>query len=211
MKKILIVALFMILLSFIMGAYLYPLMPDSMASHWNIKGEVDSYMSKNLGLFLMPAIGLGILIMFMLIPWIDPLKRNIEMFRKHYDMFIFILITFLFYIHILTVLWNAGYRFSMTQMIAPGLAILFYYVGVLVGRAKRNWFVGIRTPWTLSSDVVWEKTHKVGGILFRMAAVVVVLAMFLPQYAFYLILAPIIGVAIATIIYSYVEYRKLKG
>ena len=208
MKKINLVVSFIILLSFVLAIYLYPQMPERMASHWNMKGEVDGYMSKFWGLFLMPIILLGLFLLFILIPKIDPLKENIAKFRKYFDSFIVLITLFLFYIYLLTIAWNLGKRFNMGQMMMPALGMLFYYCGILTENAKRNWFIGIRTPWTLSSERVWNKTHKIGGKLFKAAGLIAFLGIFFPNYAFYFILVPALLVAFYTIIYSYFEYQK---
>ena len=90
----------LIVLSFAIGIYVYPQMPNMMASHWNTEGQVDGYMSKFWGLFLMPFVIVGLSLLFIIIPKIDPLKSNIEKFRIHYDRFIILLISYLFLIHI---------------------------------------------------------------------------------------------------------------
>jgi uncharacterized membrane protein len=90
----------------------------------------------------------------------------------------------------------------------PALGILFYYCGILIENTKRNWFIGIKTPWTLSSEVVWNKTHKIGGKLFKVVGIIAFLGIIFPNYAFFLILFPVIAVSIYTVIYSYFEYRK---
>jgi len=106
MRKINIIALGIILISFLLGIYLYPSMPEQMASHWNAQGEVDDYMSKFWALFLMPLMSLGLLLLFLVIPKIDPLKQNIEKFRKYFDGFIVLMLGFLFYVYLLTIFWN---------------------------------------------------------------------------------------------------------
>lgn len=183
-------------------------MPAKMASHWNIRGEVDGYMSKFWGLFLMPLISVGMFLLFVLIPKIDPLKANIEKFRKYFDGFIVLVMIFLFYIYLLTIFWNIGLRFNMGQLMIPAMAILFYYCGILIENAKRNWSIGIRTPWTLSNEKVWDKTHQLGGKLFKIVGIVAFLGIIFPNYAFFLILFPVIAVSIYTVIYSYFKYRK---
>ena len=208
MKKSYWVIVTIILISFGIGVYFYPQMPEAMASHWNIKGEVDDYMSKFWGLFLMPIVSLAMFLLFILIPKIDPLKENIKKFRKYFDAFIVLIIVFLLYIYLLTIFWNLGFRFDMGQMMVPALGILFYYCGILVENAKRNWFIGIRTPWTLSNEKVWEKTHKIGGKLFKLAGIIAFLGIIFPSCAIFFILIPIILVAVYTIIYSYLEYQK---
>jgi len=114
----------------------------------------------------------------------------------------------LLYIHLLTILWNMGVRFNMAQLLAPAFGILFYYCGILIENARRNWFIGIRTPWTLSSEKVWEKTHKVGGKLFKISGIIAFVGIFLQDYVLFLILVPVISTTIYTIVYSYFEYQK---
>jgi len=208
MRKSDAISLGVILLSFIIGVYLYPQMPEEMASHWNAQGEVNGYLPKFWGLFLVPLISVGLFLLFVSIPKIDPLKHNIEEFRKYYDGFVVLIILFLFYVHILTILWNMGAKFNIVQLLAPAFAILYYYCGILIENAKRNWFIGIRTPWTLSSERVWEKTHKIGGKLFKASGVVAFIGAFFQEYALFFILVPVILVAAYTIVYSYAEYRK---
>ena len=203
-------ALALILLSFLLAIFLYPRMPEQMVSHWNARGEPDDYMSKFWGLFLMPFISLGILVLFMVIPKIDPLRHNIEKFRKYFDWFVLLLLVFLFYIYVLSIVWNLGHVFNMSRALIPALGFLFFYIGVLVEKAKRNWFVGIRTPWTLSSDKVWKKTHKLGGVLFKILGVLMFLGLIFEKYAFALLITLIIFIAVFLIVYSYVEYRKIK-
>ncbi|HEW91656.1 MAG TPA: SdpI family protein [Thermotogaceae bacterium] len=208
MRKSEVIVLGVILLSFIIGIYFYPQMPEKIASHWNAQGQVDGYMSKFWGLFLMPLLSMILFLLFIAIPKIDPLKHNIEKFRKYYDGFVVLIIVYLFYVYLLTIFWNIGIRFSMVQPLAPAMGILFYYIGILTENAKRNWFIGIRTPWTLSSEKVWEKTHKIGGKLFKTAGAFAFIGVFFQSYALFFILVPIILVAAYTIIYSYFEYQK---
>ncbi len=208
MRKSGLIIAVMILLSFAIGIYYYPQMPDRIASHWNAQGQVDGHMSKFPGLFLMPIISAGLLLLFILIPRIDPLKSNIELFRKYFDGFVVLIIVFLFYLNLLTIFWNSGYRFNMITFLSPAFAVLFYYSGILIENAKRNWFIGIRTPWTMSSDRVWDKTHKIGGKLFKIAGIIALGAVFFETAAIFFIIVPVIVVSIYTVVYSYLEYRK---
>ena len=138
----------------------------------------------------------------------EPLKENVEKFKKYFDTFILIIILFLFYIYLLTVCWNLGGRFNMIMMMSPAIGAMFYYAGILMEKSKRNWFIGIRTPWTLSSDKVWEKTHKIGGLLFKISGLLAIIGMFFGNYAIFFVLFPILFTSVYTIIYSYLEYRK---
>jgi len=120
-----------------------------------------------------------------------------------------VLITvFLIYVHFIILSWNLKLRFSIPQVLSPAFAILFCYLGTLTENAKQNWFVGIRTPWTLSSKKVWEKTHKIGGKLFKICGIIALLGFFFPDLTFLFILVPLLLVCLCTIAYSYFEYRK---
>jgi len=208
MRKSEITILGIILLSFIISIYFYPQMPEKIASHWNAQGQVDGYMSKFWGLFLMPFILVGLALLFVAIPRIDPLKANIEKFRKYYDGFIILFFIFMLSIHFQVILWNLGIRISPNVIVPIGIGILFFYTGILCENVKRNWFIGIRTPWTLSNERVWEKTHKIGGELFKITGVITFIGVFFQRYMLFFIFVPLISVAAYTIVYSYIEYQK---
>ena len=207
-KKAQFIVLSIIAISVLAGIYLYPKAPQQMASHWNSQGQVNGYLPKFWGLFLMPMISLAVFFIFTLIPKIDPLKENIKKFRKYFDSFIVLIIAFMVYVHALTLFWNFGFRFDMGRMLIPALGIVFYYCGVLIEKSKRNWLVGIRTPWTLSSDLVWEKTHKLGGKLFKISGVIAVFGIFFPNFAFLMFIVPVIFSSLFAAVYSYFEYKK---
>ncbi|MDY9925196.1 SdpI family protein [Methanosarcina sp.] len=198
----------LVLLSFIISIYFYPQVPEQMATHWNSKGEVDGYMSKLWGLFFMPFVIAGLTIMFLVIPRIDPRKENIAKFRNYYDGFIVLLILFMVIVHIQILLWNTGIKISPNAVLPLGIGLLFYYIGILTENAERNWFIGIRTPWTLSSDRVWKRTNRLGGKLFKIAGIAAIFGAFFPELAIYFILVPVIFVAGFTVVYSYIEYQK---
>ncbi len=202
---------FIIAASFLVSVYFYPLMPDVIASHWGADGQVDGYMGKFWGLFLMPTISLVMFLLFVFLPKIDPLKENIKKFRKEFDVFLLIIFLFMFYLHGLTIAWNMGARFNMGQFMAPFMGILFFAAGVLMESSKMNWFIGIKTPWTLSSEKVWNKTHKLGGMLFKISGIFAILGFVFPEYAIWLIIVPVIVSSIYSILYSYLEYRKEKN
>lgn len=210
MKKTNLIILFIIAVAFALAFYFYPQMPDQIASHWNTQGNVDNYIPKFWGLFLMPLISLGIFLFFLLIPKIDPLKKNIEKFRKYFDWFIVLIIAFLFYIYLLSLFWNLGYEFDIGIMMIPAIAVLFCFIGIMLKQAKRNWFIGIRTPWTLSNSIVWGKTHKLGGKLFKISAIISLIGLFYRGYAIWFVLIPALISVLYLIIYSYLEYKKVK-
>lgn len=203
----LIYPLVIIAFSAFLGWYLSPQMPDLMASHWGVNGQVDGYSSKNFGLYFMPVLSLFMYFLFRFLPHTDPYRKNFLQFEKYFNMFIVVIFTFLFYVYVLTLFWNLGYRFNMIQFLSPAFAVIYYYAGVLSANAKRNWFVGIRTPWTLSNDTVWKKTHDIGGKLFKLTAVLSLFGIPFPQLALYLVLLPVLASTVFVFVYSYWEFR----
>ncbi len=203
-----IIILAMIALAFIVGLLLYPQMPDPMPSHWNIAGEVDGYMPRFWGLFLLPLVLVGIFLLYLAIPRIDPLKANIAAFIREYNLMMALLSGFMLYVYILTILWALGFEFNMNLMILPAMGVLFIAIGNLMGNARRNYFVGIRTPWTLSSDTVWAKTHRLGKWTFIAAGAISIFSAFLGEMGFWLFLGATLLAAFVPVLYSYFLWKN---
>jgi uncharacterized membrane protein len=184
-------------------------MPDKMASHWNINNRVDGYMSKPWALFMFPVLSIILYIFFIILPKIEPLKENLAQFIKYFDRFMIIFFLFMFYIYALTLIWNKGTTFNMARFISPAFGILFIYIGILLKHSKQNWFIGIRTPWTLSNERVWEKTHKIGSLLFMISGLLCFIGILFPNIAFYIVILPVLFTAAFVISYSYFEYKRL--
>lgn len=205
-----ILILFMILGAALSGFLLWNQLPGRMASHWNINDEVDGYVPRVWGVFMMPLITLGMLVLFLVIPVIDPLKANIAKFRGAYNLFIVLIAAFMLYIHALTLAWNLGFTgFRMSASMLPAMGLLFIFIGFMLRQARRNWFIGIRTPWTLSSDTVWDKTHQLGAILFMASGVLAFIGgLFGGMTAFWLLFVPLISSVLFLLAYSYVLYQQ---
>jgi uncharacterized membrane protein len=208
-KTTAIIALIMIGLALLAGAVLWNQLPEQMASHWDANDQVNGYMSKFWGVFLMPLITLGMLVLFLVFPGIDPLKANIAQFRESFNLFIVLIVAFMLYIHGLTLAWSLGYQdFKMSAAMLPFLGVLFIAIGFILRKAKRNFFIGIRTPWTLSSDKVWDKTHQLGSVLFMASGMLAIIGSFFGgMTAFWLMFVPLIGSSFFLVVYSYVLYR----
>jgi len=208
--KQLLVVIGLLLVAFVISFYFYPRMPAQMATHWNAKGQVDGYMGKDTGLFIMPCVMAGMAVILYFIPYFDPLRRNIERFRPHYEGFIVFICVFMLAVQYQIILWNLGIQISPNVVLPVGIGLLFFYCGILCERAKRNWFIGIRTPWTLSSDRVWARTHRVGGKLFKVAGIAALVGVVFQKYVLFFLLVPAIAVAVFTIVYSFVIYQQEK-
>ena len=193
----------------VVGLAAWKFLPDPMASHWNVNDQVDNTMPKFWGVFLMPILAVGMFVLFLVIPHIDPLKANIAQFRQAFNLFIVLILLFLGYIWILSIAWNLGYtNFRMSSAMLPALGILFLFIGWLFRRAKRNFFIGIRTPWTLSSETVWDKTHQLGSILFMISGVLALIGSLFGKNAIWFVMLPLLGSALFLVVYSYVLYQR---
>jgi len=207
-KNTIILAAVLILATALAGILVWNQLPEQVASHWNANDQVNGYMSRFWGVFLMPVMATGMLLLFLVIPSIDPLKANIQQFRATLNTFIVLIIAFLLYVQVLTLIWNLGYTgFRMGSAMLPAMGLLFIFLGALISKAKRNFFIGIRTPWTLSSDRVWDETHRLGGKLFIGAGVLALVGIFFPNDAIWFIMVPVLGASLISVVYSYILYQ----
>ena len=198
----------MVAASFVIGAAFYPYMPALVVSHWNAAGQPNGYMSRLWGVLVLPIVFLLVAIVLFILPRIDPKRKNIEKFRKYFDYFIIAFAIFFYYLYLLTLVWNVSDNFNLTSALIPALAALFYLLGFFLPHTEPNWTIGIRTPWTLSSEHVWKKTHQASGPAFKICAVFILFGVIFPSAAIWLIIVPILVVAIGLVVYSYLLYRK---
>lgn len=207
--KIEILSFVLILATFISAALVYPHMPEVIVTHWGLNNHANGHLGKFWGMFLLPTIMLACVLIFLTISRTDPKRENIEKFQKYFDLFVLAFILFFVYIYSLFIFWNLGFNFLLIQFIAPALAFLFYVVGIMFTHSEPNYSIGIRTPWTITNDEVWYKTHKLGGKLFKVIAFIALVGIIIPAYAACFVLIPVILVTIFLFVYSYLEYRKI--
>jgi uncharacterized membrane protein len=208
MKLVRLAIIASLLITLALTIAVYPMVPDTVVSHWNAAGQADGSMPKVWGLGLIPFIMIALVGLFAVLPRIDPYKKNYEKFGNWYEGFILLFILFMLVIQVQIILWSSGYRISPNLTMPLLIGSLFIYIGFLLGHAEQNWFVGIRTPWTLSSETVWKKTHELGGKLFKIAGIISFVGVLAKEYAMWFILVPVLAVAVYTVMYSYFEYQK---
>lgn len=165
--------------SILLTIIVYNKLPDLVPTHWNTMGEIDKYSPKAFGAFMAPVIMIFTWSGMKFLPKIDPRKKNYEKFDKSYSVIVSILLTFFLAIHAVTLLAALGYGISIEKIIPLIVGALFIVIGNYLPKSKSNFFYGIKTPWTLSSEVSWRKTHRLGGKLFVVAGIVCILSSFL--------------------------------
>ena len=204
-----IIPIIIILISVILSGYFYSVFPDQVPIHWNFQGEVDNWGSKFMGAFLMPLMAIGMYLLFLILPLIDPKKDKYKQFNKVYLLFRNLIILMLFAIYIISSLNALGYKIRVEVWIPFLIGILFIVMGNYFGKIKPNWFMGIRTPWTLSSDEVWLKTHRLGGKLSMALGFLLIISPSLPhQSLLFTLIIPIMIVVMVPVIYSYILFKN---
>lgn len=200
-----------ILLSLVAGVVLYGHLPERVPIHWNIHGEVDGYGGRFMGAFGLPLVTLGLYLLMVAVPRIDPKKKNYAKFTGAYNAFMAAFVLFMLVLHAVVLLYAFGYKVDVGLIAPLGLGLMFMVMGNYLTRVRHNYFFGIKTPWTLASERVWRKTHRVGGILFVAAGLLSVASVFVsPTIRFIIVISSAIGVSVISMVYSYLVFRKIE-
>lgn len=194
----------------VMAAVLWDKLPDPIPSHWNAAGEVDDTMPKLPGTLLLIVLPLLIMGVFRLIPLISPQGFRIDQFMGVLYLLQTVTVLFTAAVSAVVLLYAIGIELDMTVIVTSGTGLLLIVIGNQLGKVRKNFFIGIRTPWTLASDEVWAKTHRLGGWLMVVAGVVMCIGAFAGLSIEYLIVAVVVLVLIP-VVYSFVAYRRIEG
>lgn len=198
--------------AFAFSAWAYPHLPERVVTHWGSNGEPNGWSGRGFAAWFVPLLGLGMWLLLRWIPAIDPRRENYDKFRPTYELLIALIVGFLAAIHIVVLGIALGWPLSIERVMPLGIGLLFVVLGNLLPRARSNWFFGIRTPWTLSSERVWERTHRVGGYLFVAGGVVLVLtALLSPRASSVVMVAVVALVTLGVTAYSYLLWRRERG
>jgi uncharacterized membrane protein len=208
------IALGLVVATFVASACLYPLMPDQIPTHWNIHGQVDGYGSKNVGLFLMPGIAALMLGFIALLPWLSPKNFEVDSFRETYLFIAVVLVGLLVYIHgiALYTAWREAHGEKsnlMGRAMLGGMFLFFMVIGNVLGKVRRNFYVGVRTPWTLASQRVWNDTHRLAAWLMVGGGLVSFLLTVTGQSLVAAFVVLIVS-ACFPLLYSFVHYKRLE-
>lgn len=177
------------------------------ATHFDLSGRANGYSSKPVALFLLPAIALGIGALMYFLPNLEPRQLNLRRSAGAYNAVWAVTVAVLAAVHSGVVLNATGHWvFDIFVIVSMGVGFLFVVLGAYLGRIQSNFFIGIRTPWTLSSDVSWQKTHQLAGRLFAMLGVVMLFSAWIRVLAL-VFLGGLILVALVTVVYSYLVWR----
>jgi len=201
-----------VLLSWGFSVWAYPSLPERVATHWGLSGSADGWSSKAMLVSVFPVAILALGLLLKVLPKIDPRQKEVTAHAPTYLLLVNIIMVFMAAIQILLVGVNLGWPIEIPLLIPVGVGLLLMVIGNLMPRIRPNWFMGIRTPWTLSSEVVWRKTHRLGGYCFMAMGVLMVGIGFVatPQQFPYMLVV-IIALALVPVVYSYLAWRREQG
>lgn len=212
MNRVRVVPILALVFMFLIGAGLYNYLPAEIPTHWNAYGEIDAWSPKNFwSVFMPPLITVVIYLFFLIIPLIDPLRKNFKKFEKTYHFIVDLVLLFFagIYFFILIAALNKAVRVDTAINIS--VALLIILLGNRLGQIKKNYFVGFRTPWTLASEKVWVKTHRFAAKLFVVAGFIMLIGAFLkPPLNAVVLLVSLLGVVLIGTIYSYLVFNQLE-
>ncbi|WP_075980232.1 SdpI family protein [Bacillus massilinigeriensis] len=201
--------LFMIIATIILWLTFYSKLPENLPTHWGASGEVDDYSSKLTAMLI--SVGLMVLVYVVLffIPKIDPKKENYKLFSRAYMIINIALFLVAFAINILTISSGLGYDLNISIIIRIILGALLIIIGFFLPQIKPNYFMGIKTPWTLNDETNWKKTHHFGGKIFILSGIIFMCSIFLPKAISETYIMPgVIIILLLPVGYSYWFYKK---
>ncbi len=198
-----LVSFFLIIFSFLIAFIIFPVLPNSIPIHWGVNGVADGFGSP-ISVFFFPGLLLFVFVLFLIIPKLMVFKKNFLKFEKDFWVLNLVIEFFLFSFFIIS-LYSIFNNLNINFFVIFLISFLFIIIGFLLPSFKRNFFVGIRTPWTLASDKVWVRTHEFGGKVFIFTGLISLLSIF---FGFYFLLAIILISVFSLIVFSFIEFNK---
>jgi len=207
MRKLL--APLLILAALALSLAVWTRLPERMPVHWGLHGDVNGYGSRTQGAFLLPGVMLAIWLLMRFLPRVDPRRANYAKFADTYDLLVNSLVALFAVMHVALIGAALGWPVSMERVAPALIGLQFIILGNALPRARPNWWFGIRTPWTLSNDRVWTRTHRVGGYLLAGAGVVLLAAAAFPSaWTFALGVGAAIAAGFGSLVYSYFAWKQ---
>ena len=188
--------------------FIYSSLPMQIPVHWDINGDVDRYGNR-INIIYLALIPVLIYILFLILPVIDPRRKNYNKHKKAYRITKYAVILLMLSISWISILYTLEIISDVTRLLFWMIGIIFLLIGNYMRQIRSNFFFGIRNPWTLSNDVVWKKTHRLGGITFVITGIAIVVGSFFGSIVtFILLMIGIVAILLVSTLYSYLVYRK---
>jgi uncharacterized membrane protein len=198
--------------SFYVHNFRYDDLPAQVPIHWNLQGNPDGFVPKSdafLAFWLLPLVMAGLVGLTLLLPWLSPRHFEVDRFRSIYGYVMMLAVAVMGYIHFI-VLWGSLHaEMAISRLLVGGLCLFFVLLGAVLGKVRRNFWIGVRTPWTLADEEVWDRTHRLSARLFGAAGLFGVLAALAGLPLVVCFVGILVG-ALVPVIYSLVVYKQLE-
>jgi uncharacterized membrane protein len=210
-SRALLGGLLLVLVAAGLSAWAFPSLPARVPTHWDLAGNVNGYSSRLVAVGIMPAV-VAILWVFMLVlPSISPRGFRLEQSASAFYGCTLAITALLVVMHFVILRAQMSGSAPSIQSVFAVIGVLLAVIGSFLGRLKKNFWIGVRTPWTLASDEVWRRTNELAGWLFVAGGVAIVIASFFGAAVVPVSIAVVAIAALVSIIYSYVLYRRIEG
>ena len=207
-KRSLLVSLVFLVIAVTVAIWLYPRLPAVVPTHWDLHGRINGTMPRFWGAAMPALLIAGLAALTWVLPVISPRRFEITPFAHVYVLVMLASQALVLVLGMATLLFAVGYPVAMPKVAMLGVGALFVILGNYMGKLRKNFFIGIRTPWTLASDAVWERTHRFGGWLFMLAGLLVI-AVTLSDAPAWLPITLLGAACFIPAIYSLVIYRRM--
>ena len=194
--------------SLLLSLAVFSSLPEQIPAHWNVHGTVDRFAPK-LTVFIFPGIIFLITIIFQFMRRTDPNSDNYDKFQREYHRYTFVIGLVFFAVQIMTIVAAFRMDFNVNLIFCLGIGSLFIFIGNLLPKTKHNYFIGIRTPWTLADEQNWFRTHRIAGKIWVLGGLIVALTALAPESFQVPVFLTVLAVMVVTpFVYSYTEFRK---
>ncbi|MFZ0037817.1 MAG: SdpI family protein [Candidatus Acidiferrales bacterium] len=187
----------------------YPHLPSLVPTHWNLHNRPDGYSPKWVLFLFGPGLMAASMLLMYFLPWLSPKNFEVDSFRSTYLQIMLMLVTMLGYFSVVVLWAGIGHPLNMGRAIVGGVCLIFALLGNLMGKVRRNFYIGVRTPWTLANERVWNATHRVAAKTLVVGGLVG-LALTVAGLDGLSAIAVLLAAAIVPIAYSLIFYKQLE-
>lgn len=209
-KYYIIIQIVLIALMYAFGILMFNNLADVIPVHWNFVGEPDNFINKSIVVYLFPLFLVALNVMFYFLPKIDPNKKKYKDFSFAWNVMKLAITVFFAYIYLVSLYAAYDSTVNVSSLVVGGIGVLFMLIGNYMGKIRQNYFIGIKTPWTLSNEEVWNKTHRLGGWVFLISGILFILGALFNQFLLAITIFVVIFILVVPILYSYIIFKRLK-
>jgi uncharacterized membrane protein len=209
-NQALVVGLVLVLVAAGISALYYGRVPPLMPSHWNAAGQINGYMPRLSGVLLLPSIMAVVWILLYVLPLVSPRQFGLEASIGAFNLIVVGILTIFLALHVVILVAASGAQIRMQTVVPALVGVMLVFIGNYMGKLRKNFFIGVRTPWTLASDEVWVRTHRLAGWTFSLGGIALIVQSLLGSNpgVFVAIVSIVVVLPIA---YSFVIYKHIEG